>query len=425
MGKWPTCCGISCSLLNGNVRLLEHQAKQLLSGFGIPVPRGLVCRDAEAAAAAWDQIGASAGGLVLKAQVPIGKRGKGGGVSVVRSRAHAEDAASALLQMTVGGFAVTEILAEELVPISAELYLSVLTDTSPAHPRPLLMISARGGMDIEELAAAAPDSLYRLHADPAYGLHPYQARELARRSGLSVEGQGALTKIIGATYRAYWESDAELVEINPLALTTAGDLVAVDAKVTIDNAARGRHPDIKGAEIDSVETRAAAMGLSYVELEGDIGLISNGAGLTMATMDHLALLGGRPANFLDTGERILRGGIADGMGLLLSNPRVNAVLINVFGGGVRCDVIAQKIVEAVGALPAGHLPVVATLHGRNEKPVAPSCPKRGSMVCGRRPPSKRRWRRWSSLRHRGAEAAGATSFRQQNGERGREHPGRS
>lgn len=349
------------------MRLLEHQAKQLLSEFGIPVPRGLVCRDAEAAAAAWDQIGASAGGLVLKAQVPIGKRGKGGGVSVVRSRAHAEDAASALLQMTVGGFAVTEILAEELVPISAELYLSVLTDTSPAHPRPLLMISARGGMDIEELAAAAPDSLYRLHADPAYGLHPYQARELARRSGLSVEGQGALTKIIGATYRAYWESDAELVEINPLALTTAGDLVAVDAKVTIDNAARGRHPDIKGAEIDSVETRAAAMGLSYVELEGDIGLISNGAGLTMATMDHLALLGGRPANFLDTGERILRGGIADGMGLLLSNPRVNAVLINVFGGGVRCDVIAQKIVEAVGALPAGHLPVVATLHGRNEE----------------------------------------------------------
>ena len=137
--------------------------------------------------------------------------------------------------------------------------------------------------------------------------------------------------------------------------------------MTIDNAARGRHPDIKGAEIDSVETRAAAMGLSYVELEGDIGLISNGAGLTMATMDHLALLGGRPANFLDTGERILRGGIADGMGLLLSNPRVNAVLINVFGGGVRCDVIAQKIVEAVGALPAGHLPVVATLHGRNEE----------------------------------------------------------
>ncbi len=203
--------------------------------------------------------------------------------------------------MTVGGFAVTEIPRRSWCP-SALNCTSVFSPIPAAHPRPLLMISARGGMDIEELAAAAPDSLYRLHADPAYGLHPYQARDLARRSGLSVEGQGALTKIIGATYRAYWESDAELVEINPLVLTTAGDLVAVDAKVTIDNAARGRHPDIKGAEIDSVETRAAAMGLSYVELEGDIGLISNGAGLTMATMDHLALLGGRPANFLDTGS---------------------------------------------------------------------------------------------------------------------------
>lgn len=349
------------------MKLLEYQAKELLATYGLPIPRGRVCRTPDEVLGVWDDVGETAGGLVLKAQVPAGRRGKAGGVRVVRHRAAARETADALFGLRLGDFEVSEVLAEELVPIQRELYLSVLTDTSPACPRPLLMMSARGGMDIEELSAAAPESLVRVHADPAYGLHPYQARELARRSGLPGEAQAALVKAIGALYRAYWENDAELVEVNPLAVTDAGALVVVDAKMSIDNAARYRHPQIRGAQIDSVETRAAAMGLSYVELDGDIGLISNGAGLTMATMDHLALLGGRPANFLDTGERILRGGIADGLGLLLANPRVRVVLINVFGGGVRCDVIAQKIVEAVGALPAGHVPVVATLHGRNEE----------------------------------------------------------
>lgn len=349
------------------MKLLEYQAKELLAEYGIDVPRGSVCRSPEEVAAAWDQIGVSAGGVVLKAQIPSGRRGKAGGIRVARDRAAAETAASELLGTTLNGFPVGELLVEELVLIKRELYLSVLTDTSPAHPWPLIMISAQGGMDIEEIAAAAPDSLHRVHVDPAYGLHPFQGRFLGRHSGLSSDKQVMLVAAVGAMYRAYWENDAELVEINPLVITEQGSLVAVDAKVTIDNAARYRHKDLKGAEIDSVETRAAAMGLSYVELDGDIGLISNGAGLTMATMDHLALLGGRPANFLDTGERILRGGIADGLGLLLANPQVRTVLINVFGGGVRCDVIAQKIVEAVEALPAAHIPVVATLHGRNDE----------------------------------------------------------
>jgi len=349
------------------VKLLEYQAKELLAEYGIDVPRGSVCRSPEEVAAAWDQIGVLAGGVVLKAQIPSGRRGKAGGIRVVRDRAAAETAASELLGTTLNGFPVGELLVEELVLIKRELYLSVLTDTSPAHPWPLIMISAQGGMDIEEIAAAAPDSLHRVHVDPAYGLHPFQGRFLGRHSGLPSDKQVMLVAAVGAMYRAYWENDAELVEINPLVITEQGSLVAVDAKVTIDNAARYRHKDLKGAEIDSVETRAAAMGLSYVELDGDIGLISNGAGLTMATMDHLALLGGRPANFLDTGERILRGGIADGLSLLLANPQVRTVLINVFGGGVRCDVIAQKIVEAVEALPAAHIPVVATLHGRNDE----------------------------------------------------------
>lgn len=349
------------------MKLLEYQAKRLLVGYGVAVPRGVVCRTPEEVAAAWEDVGVDAGGAVLKAQIPSGRRGKAGGVRVARSQSEAETAASELLGAVLHGFSVKELLVEELVPIERELYLSVLTDTSPAKPWPLLMVSARGGMDIEEIAAAAPDSLHRLHVDPAYGLHPYQGRYLARHSGLPADKLGMLVAAAGAAYRAYWENDAELVEINPLVMTERGNLVAIDAKVTIDNAVRYRRRDLMGAEVDSVETRAAAMGLSYVELDGDIGLISNGAGLTMATMDHLALLGGRPANFLDTGERILRGGIADGMGLLLANPRVRTVLINVFGGGVRCDVIAEKIVEAVEALPAGHVPVVATLHGRNDE----------------------------------------------------------
>ena len=349
------------------VKLLEYQAKELLVSYGVAVPRGVVCATPEAVATAWDEVGVDASGVVLKAQIPSGRRGKAGGICVVSSRNEAEAAASELLGSVLQGFPVEEILVEEFVPIERELYLSVLTDTSPAKSWPLFMVSAAGGMDIEEIAAAAPDSLHRLHVDPAYGLHPYQGRYLARHCGLPANKQGMLVAVAGAVYRAYWENDAELVEINPLVMTARGDLMALDAKVTIDNAARYRHKDLKGAEVDSVETRAAAMGLSYVELDGDIGLVSNGAGLTMATMDHLALLGGRPANFLDTGERILRGGIADGMGLLLANPRVRTVLINVFGGGVRCDVIAEKIVEAVEALPAGHVPVVATLHGRNDE----------------------------------------------------------
>lgn len=367
------------------MKMLEHQAKRLLAGYGVPVPKGVVCRTEAEAGAAWETLAeparqSAAGseqaegldrtvaphGLVLKAQVPSGKRGKGGGILVARSAAEAREAVTHLLASEVCGFPVSEVLAEQLQPAGRELYLSVLTGTAPSNPRPMVMLSAAGGMEIEDLARESPRSIHTVHVDPAYGLLPYQARGLACRMGLDSATQAQLVKIMAAAYRAYWESDAELVEINPLAVLASGELVALDAKVTIDNAAHYRHPELEGARIDSVETRAAALGLSYVELEGDIGLISNGAGLTMATMDHLALLGGRPANFLDTGERVLRGGIPDGLGLLLANPAVRVVLINIFGGGVRCDVIAERIVEAVRALPVGHVPIVASLHGRND-----------------------------------------------------------
>ncbi|NLT34467.1 MAG: succinate--CoA ligase subunit beta [Gaiellales bacterium] len=354
------------------MKMLEYQAKRLLAEYGVPVPKGVVCRAEGEVAAAWQTLvepgalGAAPQNLVLKAQVPSGKRGKGGGILVARSAAEAREAVTRLLASEVCGFPVPEVLAEQQLPGGRELYLSVLTGTAPSNPRPVVMLSAEGGMEIEDLAREFPDSINAVRVDPAYGLLPYQARGLARRAGLDATAQAQLVQIIAAAYRAYWESDAELVEINPLTLLPTGGLVALDAKVTIDNAARHRHPELEGARIDSVETRAAALGLSYVELEGDIGLISNGAGLTMATMDHLALLGGRPANFLDTGERVLRGGIPDGLGLLLANPAVRVVLINIFGGGVRCDVIAERIVEAVRALPVGHIPIVASLHGRND-----------------------------------------------------------
>lgn len=348
------------------MKLLEHQAKALLARYGVPVPRGRVLNSASQVPSVWDELTAEGQGLVLKAQVPTGRRGKAGGVVVTHNLEEAQEVAARLLGTKVAGFEVGELLAEELVPTNKELYVSVLTDTSPASPWPLIMVSAAGGIEVEELLERSPELLHRTHADPAYGLHAYQARELARKLSLEPEVQGALVNVLGALYRAYWENDAELVEINPLAVTGEGTLVALDAKVSIDNAARFRHPDLRGAEIESVESRAASMGLSYVQLDGDIGLISNGAGLTMATMDHLALLGGRPANFLDTGERILRGGIPDGLGILLANPNVKVVLINVFGGGVRCDVIAEKIVEAVKSLPEGHVPIVVTLHGRND-----------------------------------------------------------
>ncbi len=303
--------------------------------------------------------------MVLKAQVPSGKARQGGGILVARSAAEAGEAVTRLLASEVCGFPVPEVLAEHLQPAGGELYLSVLPGR--LLPTPAGSHAERGRWHGDRgPGARVPGSIHTVHVDPAYGLLPYQARALARRTGLDVAAQAQLVGIIAAAYRAYWENDAELVEINPLALLPAGGLVALDAKVTIDNAACYRHPALEGARIDSVETRAAAMGLSYVELEGDIGLISTGAALTRATRDHLALLGGRPANCLDTGERGLRGGIPDGLGLLLANPAVRVVLINIFGGGVRCDVIAERIVEAVRALPEGHVPIVASLHGRND-----------------------------------------------------------
>lgn len=343
--------------------MLEHQAKTLLDSFGLPIPRGVVCAAPEEVAAVYDTLGADQ--VAIKAQVPIGRRGKAGGIRFAASREEAATVAAQLFELEIGGFAVQELLVEEKLALQSEFYLSVLTDTSAGASCPRVMLSSRGGMDIEELAVEAPGSIVSCFVDPCYGLHAFQARHLLRSARVPADLMTPLAGVLLAAYRAYWESDAELVEVNPLGVLADGRVFVMDGKITIDNSALYRHPGLRGAVVDSVEGHATAVGLSYVPLDGNIGIMSNGAGLTMATMDQLALIGGRPANFMDTGERILRDGIPDGFDILFANPQVTVVLLNVFGGGVRCDVIAQKVIEALERRPGEHVPIVVCLNGRN------------------------------------------------------------
>ncbi len=342
------------------MRLLEHQAKELFRRQGIPVPRGSVCQ----ASSEVEAVAAELGRVVIKVQVPVGGRGKAGGIQTAESPAEAVLIAERLFGSSFKGFPVNELLVEEAVEVEQELYAGVITDTDSSAGCPLVMLSAEGGVEIEELARTKPGAIHMCHVDPRYGLQGYQARSLVRRAGVPAEKAVEAAKIIGAMYEIYRRYEGELVEVNPLALTASGRVLALDGKVRTDSSADFRHPDLKGAQFDSIEAVAARMGLAYVELDGDIGIISNGAGLTMATMDHLALMGGRPANFMDTGERILRQGIPDGLGILACHPKIKVAFINVFGGGVRCDLIAQKIIDALRERPDYPLPVVACLQGR-------------------------------------------------------------
>lgn len=342
------------------MRLLEYQAKSLFRDYGIPVPRGEVCRSEIDVESIAGRLGER---LALKAQVPAGKRGKGGGILFAGNIQEARTGVAGLLKGRVCGFPVREVLVEERLEIAREMYVAIMTDTAGGKGCPMVILSARGGMEIEEILSGNSELAKKLHVDPVWGLQEHQVRHLVKEAGVPGELRPAVTKVIMNLYRLYWEMDGELVEINPLVVTGSGELVAGDGKLMVDNSALYRHPGLKGAEPDSGEAEAVSMGLAYVQLDGNIGLISNGAGLTMATMDQLALAGGKPANFLDTGERILRDGIRDSMKLLHSNPRVRVILVNIFGGGVRCDVIAEKLVEA---LSQNSIPVVVCLRGRNE-----------------------------------------------------------
>ena len=353
------------------MKIHEYQAKAVLARFGVPVPRGEVIFNASEATAVAERLGTSV--VVVKAQIHAGGRGKGGGVKLAKSSHEAERLAKHMIGMTLvthqtgpEGRKVGRVLIEEGLQIERELYLSMLLDRAAA--RPVIIASGAGGMDIEEVAAKEPEKILREHIDPATGVIPFQARKLAFALGLEAGPAGKMVKLLEAIYKAYIETDASLIEINPLILTKSGDLIALDAKVTFDDNALYRHPDIREfrdlSEEDPLEVEASKYSLNYIRLDGNIGCMVNGAGLAMATMDIIKLAGGEPANFLDVGGGANAEQIKNAFRILMMDKNVKAVFINIFGGILRCDVLAAGVIAAVKELGVP-VPIVIRMEGTN------------------------------------------------------------
>ena len=352
------------------MKIHEYQAKTLLAAAGVPVPRGEPAFTAGEARAVAERLG---GRVVVKAQIHAGGRGKGGGVKVVSDAAEAERAAEAMLGMTLvtaqtgpGGRRVGRLLIEEALDIERELYVGLVIDRALA--RPVLMASRAGGMDIEQVAADTPEFILREALDPVAGLRQFQARRLAFGLGLAPPVAGRAAAVMSAAARAFPDLDASLLEINPLIVTADGAVLALDAKVNLDDNALFRHPELRElrdtAEEEALEVEASEHALSYVRLDGRIGCMVNGAGLAMATMDIIHLAGGEPANFLDVGGGANAGQIRNAFRILMADPNVTAVLINIFGGILRCDVLAEGVIAAVRELRVA-LPVVIRMEGTN------------------------------------------------------------
>ena len=348
----------------------EYQAKELLKRFGVPVPRGRVATTAQEAGAIARELG---GLCVVKAQIHAGGRGKAGGVKLVKSAEEAERAAAQLLgkklvthQTGPQGREVRRLLIEEGLPIEREFYLGMVLDR--AVSKVTVIASTEGGVEIEEVARKSPDKIIKEVIDPAVGLLPFQCRRLAYSLGISQERIGNFTRLLQALARAFVEIDCSLAEINPLVLTQDGKLLALDAKISIDNNALFRQPDIESLrdlnEEDPNEYEASRLGLSYISLDGNIGCMVNGAGLAMATMDIIKICGGEPANFLDVGGGATQERVTEAFKILLSDKRVKGVLVNIFGGIMRCDVIAQGVVDAARAVGMT-VPLVVRLQGTN------------------------------------------------------------
>jgi succinyl-CoA synthetase beta subunit len=354
------------------MKIHEYQAKTILARHGVPVPRGEVAFDAAAAREIAQRVGGH-GQVVVKAQIHAGGRGKGGGVKLAHSPDEAEKIAHDMLGMTLvthqtgpEGRVVGRVLVEEGVHVARELYVSLLLDR--AAGKPVLMASAAGGMDIEEVAATTPQKIVRVHIEPGVGLMPFEARQIGFAIGLDGPQVDKFVLLATALYKAFIESDASMVEINPLIVTQASDLLALDAKMNFDDNALYRHADIRDlrdlAEEDQLEIEASRFSLNYIHLDGNIGCMVNGAGLAMATMDIIKLSGGEPANFLDVGGGANADQIRNAFKILMSDRNVKAVLINIFGGILRCDVLAHGVIAAVRELGVP-VPIVIRMEGTN------------------------------------------------------------
>jgi succinyl-CoA synthetase beta subunit len=348
--------------------LLEYQGKQLFARHDVPVPPGRHALTVEEATAAADEVGFP---CVVKAQVQIGGRGKAGGIKLSSSREEVREHAEAILGMDIRGLTVHELWVEQASEIEHEYYASVVFDRSAKAP--LLMLSTKGGMDIEEVAAEDPDAIARLHIDPLLGFQDFHGRRLAYEAGVDADVVRPVGAMLAKLYEVFVSEDATLVEVNPLIVTVSTghrEVKALDAKVTLDDNAMYRHPD--NAQLrdpsreDPQERMAKERGLTYVKLDGDIGILGNGAGLVMSTLDVVAEAGGSPANFLDAGGGSKAEAITSAVEVILSNPKVKAVLFNIFGGITRCDEVARGLIEAFDQINP-EVPFVVRLDGTNDE----------------------------------------------------------
>ena len=352
------------------MKIHEYQAKGILREFGVPVPAGEVTDTAPGARVVAQRLG---GSVVVKAQIHAGGRGKGGGIKVARSAEEAERAAAQILGMMLktpqtgpGGQRVKRVLVEQASPIRQELYVGVVLDRRAGVP--VVMASTAGGMEIEEVAAASPEKILRATLDPAAGLSPYVGRKVAYGLGVPADLVKPTADLIHGLARAYQEKDCSLAEINPLAVTADGRVLALDAKMTFDDNALFRHPEIRALrDLDEeapLEVEASRFGLNYIKLDGTVGCMVNGAGLAMATMDIIKHAGGAPANFLDVGGGASVEQIENAFRILMADPAVKAVLINIFGGILRCDRLAAGVIQATRTLNV-KVPIVIRMEGTN------------------------------------------------------------
>jgi succinyl-CoA synthetase beta subunit len=345
------------------MKLYEYESKDIAKRYGVTTPRGRLVSTPEEAKRAASELGS----VVIKAQVLVGGRGLAGGVKVAENPEDAYAVAERLLSTSIRGERVEKLLVEEKVCISRELYLSLTVDR--ATRRPVYLVSEMGGVEIEELAKKYPEKIHRVYVDPGVGYLEYMSREAIQILKLPWALLQDLSQIMRAMYNIMIDYDAELVEFNPLALTCDNKLVALDAKIIIDDNSLYRRVELQklyGRDLSEYEKRAKELGFSYVELDGDIGVISNGAGLTMATMDSILYYGGKPANFLDIGGGARRESVKEAVKLMLNHPRSRVLLVNIFGGITRCDEVAAGIVEAIREVGAVK-PIVVRMLGTNEE----------------------------------------------------------